>query len=258
MAQRAGCAIIDLSYGLEGERGATVRAPWLERETNQSRAPELQPAPVVIAHPAAQVLAMLLLRAQKLAPIARTAATIFEPASEHGRRGMDELHEQTVSLLSFRDLPKNVFDTQVAFNMVSRYGDASRPSLETVEQRITSHFRQITGEPAKLPSLMLMQAPSFHGHVFSVYVELEKAIAAGDLSNALAGEHVEITRSADEWPSNVNAAGQDEVLVSLRNDPQNDRGFWITAAVDNLRLAAITAVECAETMAAARPRGQVQ
>jgi aspartate-semialdehyde dehydrogenase len=126
-----------------------------------------------------------------------------------------------------------------------------------IERRIMSHMRQVAGD-LKLPSLMLLQAPSFHGHVFSVYVELEKAVAAGDLSNALAGEHVELTRSADESPSNVNAAGQDDVLVSVRNDPQNDRGFWIAAAVDNLRLAAITAVECAETMAAARPRGQVQ
>jgi aspartate-semialdehyde dehydrogenase len=258
MAQRAGCAIVDLSYSLEGERGATVRAPWLERELNRSHAPELQPAPVVVAHAAAQVLAVLLLRAQKVAPIARAVATVFEPASEHGRRGMDELHEQTVSLLSFRDLPKNVFDTQVAFNMVSRYGDSSQPALETVERRIASHFRKIAGDAVPVPSLMLMQAPSFHGHVFSLYVELEKPVAAGDLSAALEGDRVEITRSADDSPSNVNAAGQDDVLVSLRNDPQNDRGFLISAAADNLRLAASTAVECAETMAAARPRGQVQ
>jgi aspartate-semialdehyde dehydrogenase len=258
MAQRAGCAIIDLSYSLEGERGATVRSPWIERELNQSRAPELQPEPVVVAHPAAQVLAMLLLRSQKLAEVRSAIATVFEPASEHGRRGMDELHEQTVSLLSFRDLPKTVFDTQVAFNMVARYGESSKPPLESVEHRITSHLRQLTGQRIKVPSLMLLQAPSFHGHVFSVYVELEKPIAAGDLSNALAGEHVEITRSADEWPSNVNAAGQDAILVAVRNDVENNRGFWITAAVDNLRVAAMTAVECAETMAATRPRGQVQ
>jgi hypothetical protein len=56
----------------------------------------------------------------------------------------------------------------------------------------------------------------------------------------------------------VNAAGQDAVLAAVRNDAQNDHGFWISAAVDNLRLAASTAVECAETMAVARPRGQVQ
>jgi aspartate-semialdehyde dehydrogenase len=258
MAQRAGCAIIDLSYTLEGERGATVRSPWVEREMNRNRAPELQPAPVLVAHPAAQVLALLLLRANTLAPITRAVANVFEPASEHGRRGMDELHEQTVSLLSFRDLPKTVFDTQVAFNLVSRYGESSQPSLESVERRIASHFQQIVGDAVKVPSLMLMQAPSFHGHVFSVYVELESAVAAGDLANALGGEHVEITRTAEDWPSNVNAAGQDDVLVAVRSDPQYDRGFWISAAVDNLRLTAMTAVESAESMAASRPRGQVQ
>ena len=45
---------------------------------------------------------------------------MFEPASEHGQRGMDELHQQTVNLLSFQPLPKDVFDAQVAFNMVAR------------------------------------------------------------------------------------------------------------------------------------------
>ena len=258
LAQRAGCAIIDLSYSLEEERGASVRSPWIEREMGRSRALELQPEPVVVAHPAAQVLALLLLRAKKLAPVVRCVATVYEPASEHGRRGMDELHEQTVSLLSFRDLPKAVFDTQVAFNLVSRYGEESQPTLESVEHRIASHLVKITEDEVQVPSLMLLQAPSFHGHVFSVYVELEKPVAAGDLSNALAGEHVEITRSADDWPSNVNAAGQDAVLAAVRNDAQNPHGFWISAAVDNLRLAASTAVECAETMAVARPRGQVQ
>jgi len=33
---------------------------------------------------------------------------------------------------------------------------------------------------------------------------------------------------------------------------------WLWIAFDNLRLAATTAVECAEAMAASRPRGQVQ
>ena len=35
---------------------------------------------------------------------------------------MDELHQQTVNLLSFQPLPKDVFDAQVAFNLVARYG----------------------------------------------------------------------------------------------------------------------------------------
>jgi hypothetical protein len=83
----------------------------------------------VAAHPAAVTLALLLLRASKAGAIRRAVATIFEPASEHGQRGMDELHQQTVNLLSFQPLPKDVYDAQVAFNMLARYGQKSQPAL---------------------------------------------------------------------------------------------------------------------------------
>jgi len=50
-------------------------------------------------------LALLLLRARKAGEIRTALATVFEPASERGRRGMDELHEQTVNLLNFQQMP---------------------------------------------------------------------------------------------------------------------------------------------------------
>jgi aspartate-semialdehyde dehydrogenase len=105
---------------------------------------------------------------------------------------------------------------------------------------------------------MLVQAPVFHAHTFSIYIELEKNVSLGDFTQALAGEHVEIARSAEDAPSNVNVAGKDEILVAVRRDGTNPNGFWLWAAVDNLRLAAITAVECAMALAAVRPHGKVQ
>jgi hypothetical protein len=39
---------------------------------------------------------------------------------------------------------------------------------------------------------------------------------------------------------------------------RDGNSFWLWAASDNLRVAAATAVECAETMAATRPRGKIQ
>jgi aspartate-semialdehyde dehydrogenase len=54
------------------------------------------------AHPAALALALLLERLQQAAPVRFAAATVLEPASEFGRAAMDELHQQTVSLLSFQ------------------------------------------------------------------------------------------------------------------------------------------------------------
>jgi aspartate-semialdehyde dehydrogenase len=257
-ARNAGSAIIDLSSALEDQPDAVVRSPWIERQLGQALIPELQPGPAVLAHPAAVVLALLLLRVQKAAPVERAVATVFEPASEHGQKGMDELHEQTVNLLSFQQLPKNIFDTQVAFNMVARYGEHSLPELATVESRVRKHYQRIAGKDALLPSLLLVQAPIFHGHAFAIHLELEHVADLEGISRALAGEHVNLTHGAEDAPSNVNAAGQVDIQVSITADASQPNGFWLWAASDNLRIAAATAVECAETMMATRPRGKIQ
>ncbi len=258
LARQAGCAIVDLSYALETEAGAAVRAPWVERELGRRNVPELQPAPVIVAHPAAVVFALLLLRAQKAGPVRTVSAVVIEPASEYGRRGMDELHEQTVSLLSFRELPKQVFDSQVAFNVLARRGEGSVPTLENIEHRIVRHFQQTTGGVIPPPALLLLQAASFHGHTFAIYIELDRATPISDLANKLAGEHVQLTNSAEEAPSNITVAGQDQVLLAVRADGQRKHGFWLWAAADNLRVTALNAVECAESIASARPKGKVQ
>ena len=258
MARNAGSDIIDLSYALEGDRGVTLRAPWVERELGTAPAIDFGGAPVVIAHPAAMVLALLLLRVQKAGQITRAVVTAFEPASEHGRRGMDELHEQTVNLLSFQQLPRTVFDAQIAFNLIDRYGEKSLPALSSVDERIRRHFRAIVGDTLPVPSLMLLQAPIFHGHAFSIYIEMADSVNVDQLNAAVAGEHVEMAQGFEDSPSNVNAAGQENIEVMLRKDPERANALWLWAASDNLRIAAVAAVECAEGMIAGRPRGKVQ
>jgi aspartate-semialdehyde dehydrogenase len=262
LAKKAGALIVDLSYALEGEPEGAVRAPWIEREMEQAegvRPPaQLDSTLAVVAHPAAVVLALLLLRAQEAGTLRNVVCAAFEPASEHGRRGMDELHGQTVNLLSFQPMPTEVFGAQVAFNMLARYGEKSAPALESVERRVLAHLEKITEGRTLLPALALAQAPIFHGHVFSLYLEFEQAIAAGDLTRALEGDHVNVTRLAEDSPSNVSAAGQDEVLVSVRRDARHERGFWLWAVADNLRIAALTAVDCAAALARMRSKGRVQ
>lgn len=257
-ARDAGSAIIDLSASLENEYGASVRSLWVERERGQVPAPELQPGPCVTAHPVAVTLALLLLRAKKAGAVRRAVATIFQPASEHGQRGMDELHQQTVNLLSFQTLPKDVYDAQVAFNMIARYGQKSQPSLDSVEARISRHYQKIAGDAAPRLSLMLLQAPIFHGHALAVFLEMEGAVDVQALSQGLAGDHVVIPGVDEDSPSNVSSAGQADIQLAIKPDPAQPNGVWLWAAADNLRIAALTAVECAESMAATRPTGKIQ
>jgi aspartate-semialdehyde dehydrogenase len=257
-ARDAGSAIIDLSAALENEAGTSVRSVWIERELGQIPTPELQPGPCVSAHPVAVTLALLLLRAKKTGAIRRAVATIFEPASERGQRGMDELHQQTVNLLSFQSLPKDVYDAQVAFNMVARYGQRSQPALDSVEDRVSRHYRKIAGGSAPQPSLLLLQAPVFHSHALAVFLEMDAPVDVQAVSQALAGDHIAIPGAEEDSPSNVSSAGQADVQLSLKIDPVQSNGIWLWAAADNLRISALTAVECAESMTATRPTGKIQ
>ncbi|HKW17864.1 MAG TPA: Asd/ArgC dimerization domain-containing protein [Terriglobales bacterium] len=254
----SGSAMIDLSYALEDEPASVLRAPWIERQLGRAIAPELQPAPVVTAHPIAIVLALLLLRVNSATPVKRAVATVFEPASERGQKGMDELHQQTVSLLSFQQLPKTVFDTQVAFNLVFRYGENSPSTLASVGDRIFKHYRKISDGQAPLPSIQVLQAPIFHGHAVSLNLRFDRPADLGHISSALAGEHISVIGMTEDAPSNVNAAGQGDILVSLSADAADSNSVWIWATSDNLRVAASTAVEAAESVAASRPRGKIQ
>jgi aspartate-semialdehyde dehydrogenase len=256
--QKSGSAIVDLSYALEDEPGASLRAPWVERQLGQTFAPELQPGPAVVAHPIAVVLTLLLLRIHAAVSVKRAVVTVFEPASEQGQKGMDELHQQTVNLLSFQQLPKKIFDAQVAFNMLASYGSESAASLGAVHDRVVRHYKKIAGERAPLPSLLVVQAPIFHGHAFAINLQFQGPAAIDPISSALAGEHVSLQPSSEESPTNVSAAGQGDILVSVSPDSSDPNSLWLWATSDNLRVAASTAVEAAEGIAASRPRGTIQ
>ncbi len=125
-ARRAGASIIDLTYALEGENGVLVLAPWVA-EVSAGKAggevPNLSTPAIVPAHPAAVMLALIAGKLQARMPLRSVAATVMEPASEYGRAAMDELHQQTVNLLSFQTLPREQYDAQVAFNLVPELGE---------------------------------------------------------------------------------------------------------------------------------------
>ena len=87
---------------------------------------------------------------------------------------------------------------------------------------------------------------------------MESPVEIEGISKALTGDHVTVMGLAEESPSNVNAAGQGDVLVSIQADTNLANGLWLWASADNLRIAASTAVECAENMAATRPKGKIQ
>ena len=259
-ALRAGSTVLDLSGALDQETGVLVRAPWLGSE---STTVDLFTPAVVPAHPAALALALLLERLQLAAPLRFAAATVLEPASAFGRAAMDELHQQTVSLLSFQTLPRAVFDAQAAYNLMTGLGESATVNLGAEEARIRRHYEALGDGRWPTLALQVIQAPVFHGQAFSIFVELERPVDISALEEALSGDHVDLVLEDTDSPSNLAATGQNDVLVRLRperdgRNPNQASRLWLWAASDNLRLHAQNAVECALDLRRLRPAGTVQ
>jgi aspartate-semialdehyde dehydrogenase len=232
--------VIDVNGGLEDHPG-TLRAPMAEPPGMDAAA-----AIQVIAHPAAIAIALFLTHLRKAGVIRRSVFEIFEPASERGHAGIGELQKQTVALLSFKPLPKEIYDTQVAFNLLPEYGSDSPHKLDEIELKIDRHLASLlaTEGNVPMPSLRVMHAPVFHGYSISVWVEFDQNPGIDAITDALASNDIDVRVSGHEPPSNVGVAGQRGITVgAIAPDRNHPRAFWFWIVSDNLRITAENVVE---------------
>jgi len=242
-------AVIDLTYAAEERTDTRLRAPVVESEVEEDDG-----VVHVIAHPAAIALALFLRRLQAQDPIRSAVIQIFAPASEHGRAGVDELQQQTISLLSFKPLPQAVFDGQLAFNVLAQYGADAPQTLEESELRIERHLATLLalpgeGEGPPMPSLRLIQAPVFHGYCFSAWIEFESNPGIEALESSLVAGAIEVRGSEFEPPTNLGQAGQSGIAVGgILPDRNNAEACWFWVVADNVRLMAENAVAVARQL----------
>jgi aspartate-semialdehyde dehydrogenase len=260
-ALRAGSSIVDLTSALEGEAGVLVCAPWVQEALGEAGAPNLQTPAVVSANPAALVLALLMERLQHAGAIRQASATVLEPASEYGRPALDELHQQTVSLLSFQSIPTQLYDIQAAFNTLGAFGESAKMNLAQSEARVRRHYALLSGGRLPQLSLQLIHVPVFHGHTFSVAVEYERPVMLEQIEATLAAPHIELVQTDADAPANLHSIGDESVSVRVRFDApktSQSKQLWLWASADNLEISVLNAVECAQELRKLRPLGQVQ
>ncbi len=248
----AGASVIDLTGGLRAQPRTLVRSPLVAGGVPADPNTFAE----IAAHPAAVMLAIA---AAKLLPLGlrRMAATVLQPASQAGNAGVEELHQQTVGLLSFQPLKKEIYDAQVAFNVLASLGGAAGHAtggatggaagtdLAETTKEIQAQVAALVPElPASALALQLLQAPVFHGYTASIFVELADALNPGEVRKALRDDEAQLLE--DESASNEAAAGKGDVLfrVTSANAAQGD-AFWLWMAADNLQLAARNAAACA-------------
>jgi len=270
-AAEGDCVVLDLiSMGEPAAADSSAETPAqvlsipsLERA---GFAPPVMPRPgsagrriFLSAHPATIVISSLLLHLAAQFKLQSATAHIFTPVSELGSRAVEELQKQAINLLSFQEPPQAIFGAQLAFNVLPRLGRTRTSALTELEKRIRFQTRHYLVDRVPPPALRLVQVPVFHSLAFSLFVETAEPAAVEAVTQALQGEHIQVRKAFQPAPSQVEVAGTNEILIdAITGDAESNTGIWIWATVDNMRLAAVNAVEIAESLQETRSPVQVQ
>jgi aspartate-semialdehyde dehydrogenase len=181
--------------------------------------------------------------------VSRLVVICFQAVSEAGRAGIEELESQTGQLLSFQGMGQPVFDTQVAFNLLDRFGPGSKHKLSVVRERLRAETKACVGKKSVMPALQMIHAPVFYGTTFAACAELVPGTKVDQVVAACEEAGFAIPADAESGPSNVSVAGEKVAhLARPDEDPARPGAWWFWGAADNIRLPAANAVKLAEML----------
>jgi len=250
LAQRSGAVIIDLS-------GYSVllpdSTPWFR--PSGLVAPASLPAPsekarlVTITSASAEALIRLTLGLQGLG-LRQLNATVLQSVSAWGKPGIEELETQSSQLLSIQTPGKQLFDAQVAFNTLDRFGPTSRFDLRAALANLRSEVHACLRGTPVVPAIQLVHIPAFYGVTLSACADLDISIDSARIQNACKEAGFSVVQAPDS-PNNLSVAEESAVqLAQPEPDPAKPGTWWFWAAADNIRLPAWNAVKLAEKLAA--------
>ena len=184
--------------------------------------------------------------------IKRVVVSTYQSVSGGGKAPMDELIEQTKSVLDNKKVVSKNFTKQIAFNVIPQIDIFSDEGYTKEELKMTNETKKILDEKIDLTATCV-RIPVLVSHSESVNIQFEKPFSLDEVRNALnnfEGCKVIDERSDGGYSSPVEAAGKDETFISrIREDKTTKNGLNLWIVSDNLlRGAALNAVEIAETL----------
>ncbi|MCX8034392.1 MAG: aspartate-semialdehyde dehydrogenase [Thermodesulfovibrio sp.] len=248
IAAKSGCVVIDNS----SQWRMDPEVPLVVPEVNPH---DLKWHKGIIANPNCSTIQMVvpLKPIHDEAKIKRVVVTTFQSVSGTGKKAMDELLQQTVALLNFKDIEIKVYPHQIAFNVLPHIDKFLENGYTKEEMKMVNETKKIMGDYSIKITATTVRVPVFRGHSESINIETEKKITAQQVRELLSkapGVVVIDNPEKNEYPLPIYASGKDEVFVGrIREDESIDNGINMWLVSDNLRKgAALNAVQIAEEL----------
>ena len=209
----------------------------------------------IIANPNCSTIQMVvaLKPIHDAAGIKRVVVSTYQSVSGAGRQAMEELSQQVAALFSGRDIEKNKFPHQIAFNCIPHIDVFMDDGYTKEEWKMIHETRKILGEPALAVTATTVRVPVFCGHSESVNVETEKKLTAAEVKALLRDAPGVIVSDEPEnniYPLALDATGKDAIYIGrIREDHSVPNGIHLWVVSDNLRKgAALNTVQIAEIL----------
>ena len=187
------------------------------------------------------------------ARIKRLVVSTYQSVSGAGRKAMEELSEQVSALFNGKEIEKDKFPHQIAFNCIPHIDAFLENGYTKEEMKMINETRKILGEPNLPVTVTTVRVPVFCCHTESVNVETVVKLSAAETKQILREAAGVILADAPEeniYPMAIDATGKDATYVGrVREDNSVANGLNLWVVSDNLRKgAALNAVQIAEIL----------
>ena len=184
--------------------------------------------------------------------IKRVVVSTYQSVSGGGKAPMDELIEQTKSVLDGKKVKSKNFTKQIAFNAIPHIDVFSDDGYTKEELKMVNETKKILDSDISLTATCV-RLPIFVSHSESVNIQFKKSFTIDkirDVLNNFDGCRVVDERADGGYATPLEAEGKNETFISrIRNDKTIENGLNLWIVSDNLlRGAALNSVEIAETL----------
>ena len=209
----------------------------------------------IIANPNCSTIQMVvaLKPIHDAARIKRIVVSTYQSVSGAGRMAMEELSQQVAALFNGRELKKDKFPHQIAFNCIPHIDVFMDDGYTKEEWKMIHETRKILDEPSLPMTATTVRVPVFCSHSESINIETENKLSVAQVK-ALLREAPGVVLADDPennlYPMAIEATGKDATYVGrIRTDDSVANGLNLWVVADNLRKgAALNAVQIAEIL----------
>ncbi|HEX4299582.1 MAG TPA: aspartate-semialdehyde dehydrogenase [Gammaproteobacteria bacterium] len=250
-AGAAGCVVIDNTSRFRYEDDVPLVVPEVNPQALAGYT-----ARNIIANPNCSTIQMLvaLKPIHDAVGIQRINVATYQSVSGAGRRGIEELANQTANLLNGKPVEKGgKFPKQIAFNVLPQVDEFQDNGYTREEMKIVWETHKIL-DPAIQVNATCVRVPVFYGHSEAVHLETRDKLSADKARALLAkaqGVVVMDERRPGGYPTAVTEAAQgDAVYVGrIREDLSHPRGLNLWVVSDNVRKGgALNSIQIAELL----------